>query len=131
MIFRSVQSISARLTLLVLFVSGTALMLAYISFLAYDYYSLRQNLIESLESQANMIGANSETALLFDDAQVAEARPPSSLQRSSEPTDGLSQVMRGEALRDKDRRSFPISQNSRPARTRHTGFRMEQSSLDM
>jgi signal transduction histidine kinase len=73
MIFRSVQSISARLTLLVLFVSGTALMLAYISFLAYDYYSLRQNLIESLESQANMIGANSETALLFDDAQVAEA----------------------------------------------------------
>lgn len=73
MIFRSVRSISARLTALVLFVSGTALLLAYISFLAYDYYSLRQNLIESIESQANMIGANSETALLFDDAQAAES----------------------------------------------------------
>jgi len=70
---RSAQSISGRLTALVLFVSGCALLFAYISFLAYDYYSLRQNLIESLETQANMIGTNSETALLFDDQQAAEA----------------------------------------------------------
>jgi signal transduction histidine kinase len=68
----SAHSISGRLTALVLFVSGTALLLAYISFLAYDFYSLRHNLIESLETQANMIGANSETALLFDDQQAAE-----------------------------------------------------------
>jgi len=68
----SAQSISGRLTALVLFVSGTALLLAYISFLAYDFYSLRHNLIESLETQANMIGTNSETALLFDDEQAAE-----------------------------------------------------------
>jgi signal transduction histidine kinase len=68
----SAQSISARLTALVLFVSGTALLLAYISFLAYDYYSLRNNLIESLETQASMIGTSSETALLFDDEQAAE-----------------------------------------------------------
>ena len=68
----SAHSISARLTALVLFVSGTALLLAYISFLAYDLYSLRQNLIESLETQASMIGTSSESALLFDDPQAAE-----------------------------------------------------------
>jgi len=69
---RSAQSISGRLTALVVFVSGTALLLAYLSFLAYDFYTLRHNLIESLETQASMIGANSETALLFDDQQAAE-----------------------------------------------------------
>ena len=57
---------------MVLFVSGIALLLAYISFLAYDYYTLRHNLIESLETQAAMIGTNSESALLFDDQQAAE-----------------------------------------------------------
>jgi signal transduction histidine kinase len=68
----SAQSISARLTVLVLFVSGTALSLAYISFLAYDFYSLRHNLVESLDTQAAIIGTNSESALLFDDQQSAE-----------------------------------------------------------
>lgn len=71
--FRSTQSISGRLTMLILFVSGTALLLAYVSFLAYDYYSLRNNLIESLRTEASMIGTNSESALLFDDQQAAEA----------------------------------------------------------
>jgi signal transduction histidine kinase len=69
---RSAQSISGRLTVLVLLVSGTALLLAYASFLAYDFYSLRHNLIESLETEAAMIGTNSESALLFDDQQAAE-----------------------------------------------------------
>ena len=68
----SAQSISGRLTALVLFVSGIALVLAYVSFLAYDLYTLRQNLVESLDTQANMIATNSETALLFDDQQAAE-----------------------------------------------------------
>jgi signal transduction histidine kinase len=68
----SPQSISGRLTALVVFVSGTALLLAYISYLAYDFYSLRHNLIESIDSQATLIGINSETALLFDDQQAAE-----------------------------------------------------------
>ena len=69
----SIQSISGRLTALVVVVSGTALLLAYISYLAYDFYSLRHNLIESIDSQANLIGINSESALLFDDQQAAEA----------------------------------------------------------
>lgn len=70
--FRSAQSISDRLTALVVFVCGTALLLAYVSYLAYDYYGLRNNLIESVDSQANLIGINSQTALLFDDQQAAE-----------------------------------------------------------
>lgn len=69
----SARSISGRLTALVVLVSGTALLLAYVSYLAYDFYSLRSNLIESIDSQANLIGINSETALLFDDQQTAEA----------------------------------------------------------
>jgi signal transduction histidine kinase len=68
----SARSISGRLTAVVVFVSGTALLLAYVSYLAYDYYSLRRNFIESIDSQANLIGINSETALLFDDQQAAE-----------------------------------------------------------
>ncbi|HEY3705439.1 MAG TPA: ATP-binding protein [Terracidiphilus sp.] len=68
----SAQSISGRLTALVLLVSGIALLLAYISFLAYDFYTLRHNLRESLETQANIIGMNCEAALLFDDQSAAE-----------------------------------------------------------
>lgn len=68
----SAQSISGRLTALILLVSGTALLLAYISFLAFDFYTLRSNLIESLETQATIIGTNCVTALLFDDQQAAE-----------------------------------------------------------
>ncbi|MGC2638775.1 MAG: ATP-binding protein [Acidobacteriaceae bacterium] len=68
----SAQSISGRLTALVVFASGTALLLAYLSYLAYDYYTLRHNLVESIDSQATLIGINSEAALLFDDQQTAE-----------------------------------------------------------
>jgi signal transduction histidine kinase len=67
------QSISGKLMRMTLLVSGTALFLAYVSFLAYDLYSLRQELVTSLETEANLIGANSVTALLFDDQQAAEA----------------------------------------------------------
>ena len=69
----SAQSISGRLTAMVVFASGAALLLAYLSYVAYDFYSLRQHLIESVDAQANLIGINSETALLFDDQQAAQS----------------------------------------------------------
>ncbi|MGH9560282.1 MAG: sensor histidine kinase [Terracidiphilus sp.] len=69
----SAQSISGRLTAMVVFASGTALLLAYLSYVAYDFYSLRNHLIESVDAQANLIGMNSETALLFDDQQTAQS----------------------------------------------------------
>lgn len=73
MSFWNTKSISGKLTRMNLLVSGTALLLAYISFLAYDLYSLRQNLIASLNTEASIIGSNCVTALLFDDQQAAES----------------------------------------------------------
>jgi signal transduction histidine kinase len=67
------QSIAGRLMRMTLLVSGMALFLAYVSFLAYDLYSLRQNLMSSLDTEADLIGANSITALLFDDQQAAQS----------------------------------------------------------
>jgi len=67
------RSIAARLTRMNLLVTGTALLVAYVAFVAYDVYALRQNLITSLESDASILGSNSITALLYDDPQSAGA----------------------------------------------------------
>jgi signal transduction histidine kinase len=67
------RSIAGRLTRLNLLVTGTALLLAYVAFLAYDLYALRQDLINSLTTEAGIVGANSVTPLLFDDQQAAES----------------------------------------------------------
>jgi signal transduction histidine kinase len=66
------QSISGRLTRVNLLVSGIALLLAFVSFLAYDLYTSRQSLISSLGTEAAIVSANSVTALVFDDQQAAE-----------------------------------------------------------
>ena len=68
----SSQSISDKFMRMTMLVSGIALLLAYVSFLVYDLYSLRQELIGSMATEANIVGANSVTALLFDDKQTAE-----------------------------------------------------------
>ena len=66
------RSIAGKLTRMNLLVSGAALVLAYVAFLGYDLYTLRQDLIRSLSTEAGIVGANSVTALLFDDQQAAE-----------------------------------------------------------
>ena len=66
------QSISDKLMRMTLLVGGVSLLLAYISFLIYDLYSLRQQLMNSMATEANIVGANSVTALMFDDKQAAE-----------------------------------------------------------
>jgi len=71
--FMTSQSISGKLMRMTLLVSGTALLLAYVSFLVYDLYSLRQQLMNSMATEANILGANSVTALMFDDKQAAES----------------------------------------------------------
>jgi len=68
----SSQSIADKFMRMTLMVSGTALLLAYVSFLIYDLYSLRRELISYTTSEANIVGANSVTALLFNDTQAAE-----------------------------------------------------------
>ena len=67
------RSISGKLTRINLLMSGTALVLAYISFLVYGLYTLRGNLISSLTAEASIVGENSVTALMFDDRQAAQA----------------------------------------------------------
>jgi signal transduction histidine kinase len=70
-IWRS-HSISDKFMRMTLMVSGIALLLAYVSFLVYDLYNLRRELISSTATEANIVGANSVTALIFDDKQAAE-----------------------------------------------------------
>ncbi len=70
--YRNSRSISVKLTRMNFIVSATALLLACISFFAYDLYSFRQSLIGSLTTEAQIIGANSVSALMFLDHQAAE-----------------------------------------------------------
>lgn len=67
------RSISAKLIRMNLLVCATALVLASASFLVYDAYSFRQNLLRSLHTEAQIIGANSVSALMFDDHDAARS----------------------------------------------------------
>jgi signal transduction histidine kinase len=66
------QSISGKLRRMTLLVGGVSLLLAYISFLIYDLYSLREQLKTAMATEANIVGANCVSALEFDDKQAAE-----------------------------------------------------------
>ena len=74
-------SISARLTRMNLAVSGAVLVIAAIAFFSYDLLSFRSELIRNLSSEAQIIGDNSVSALLFNDPQSA-ATTLRGLQRS-------------------------------------------------
>lgn len=54
-------------------VSVMALLLACTSFFAYDLLSFRRNLIGSITTEAQITGANSVSALTFDDREAATA----------------------------------------------------------
>ena len=65
-------SISKKLTLMNVLVSAVALLLASGGFCAYDLYSLRAALISNVSVQAEIIGDNTVSALLFNDPHSAE-----------------------------------------------------------
>ena len=65
-------SISKKLTWMNMLVSGVALLLACGGFCAYDLYSFRDALVRNLSMQAEIIGDNTASALLFDDPHSAE-----------------------------------------------------------
>lgn len=67
----SVNTISAKLTRLNLLVTGLALLLACLAFLAYDFFSYRESLVQNLFTVAQITGTNSVTALAFDDPEAA------------------------------------------------------------
>ena len=64
-------SISSKLTWMNIVVTGVALIVAAIAFLAYDQQNARAELVESLSTQAQMIAANSIAALNQNDPQAA------------------------------------------------------------
>jgi signal transduction histidine kinase/CheY-like chemotaxis protein len=72
MLTRQDNSISRKLTWMNILVSGTALLLACAAFIAYDALTFRATMVRNLSTQAQIIGSNSISALLFNDAQSAE-----------------------------------------------------------
>lgn len=66
-------SIAAKLTRMSILVGATALLLAFVSFLALYVLSSRDDLLRSLHTQAQIIGANTSSALLFDDSEAAQS----------------------------------------------------------
>jgi signal transduction histidine kinase len=66
------RSIASMLTWMNLLTSGIALMLVYGSFLAYSLYSYRAAAIQNFTDDAEIVGANSVSAIVFDDRVSAE-----------------------------------------------------------
>src|SRR5258708_4323139 len=66
------HSLSRKLTWMNMLVSGAALLLACAAFIALDMITFRQAMLRNLSTQAQIIGSNSASALLFNDPQSAE-----------------------------------------------------------
>ena len=64
-------SIRQKLTWMNMLVSGAALLLACAAFASYELSDLRQALVRSISIQAQIAGANSASAILFNDAESA------------------------------------------------------------
>src|SRR5580658_7170905 len=65
-------SIARRLTWMNMLVSAAALVLACAAFIGYDLVTFRQTIVRNLSTQAQIIGSNSASAILFNDPQAAE-----------------------------------------------------------
>jgi signal transduction histidine kinase/DNA-binding response OmpR family regulator len=64
-------SVAKKLTWMNMLVSGAALLLACAAFIGYDMVTFRATIVRNLSTQAQIIGANSASALLFNDPQAA------------------------------------------------------------
>jgi signal transduction histidine kinase len=65
-------SIPKKLTWMNILVSGTALLLASAGFFVYDLHNLRTGIVRNLGIEAQIIGSNSISAVMFDDPRAAE-----------------------------------------------------------
>jgi signal transduction histidine kinase len=66
------RSISRTLTWMNMLVSGAALLMASLTFGAYDLITFRDGMVRNLSVQAEIIGSNSVSALTFNDTRAAE-----------------------------------------------------------
>ncbi len=64
-------SIKTKLTLMNMVVSASTLLLACMAFGAYELITFRSDVVRSASIQAQIVGANSASALLFNDAKSA------------------------------------------------------------
>src|SRR5882672_11493785 len=69
---RHPDSISRRLTWMNMLVSGCALLIAGVTFAAYDFLTFRDAMVQSLSTEADIVATNSKSALLFNDPGAAE-----------------------------------------------------------
>jgi signal transduction histidine kinase/DNA-binding response OmpR family regulator len=65
-------SISKKLTWMNMLVSGVALLLACAAFFAYDLYTFRVGLVRNQTVEAQILGSNTVSALMFNDPRAAE-----------------------------------------------------------
>ncbi len=65
-------SLSRRLFRMSILVSATALLIACAAFVAYDLATFRQAIVRNLSVQAQLLGSNSVSALVFSDPASAE-----------------------------------------------------------
>ena len=72
MLDRQSHTFSRRLTWMNMLVSGAALLLACTAFIAYDMATFQANMFRNLSTQAQIIGSNTASALLFNDQRSAE-----------------------------------------------------------
>src|SRR5713226_2476901 len=66
------HSITKKLTRMNMLVSGAALSLACLAFVAYDVVAFRQAIVHNLSIQAQITGSNIVSALLFNDPREVE-----------------------------------------------------------
>lgn len=69
---RHTNSITRRLARMNIMVTGVALLLACAAFFTYDRYTFRSEVVRGLSVQAQIIGSNSISAVVFDDSHAAE-----------------------------------------------------------
>jgi len=65
-------SIRKKLTWISMLTSGTAMVFACSAFLAYEWMAFRGEIVARVSTQAQIVGSNSASALLFEDARSAE-----------------------------------------------------------
>src|SRR5882672_6800208 len=66
-------SVKAKLILASVLGSGTALLVVGAVITTYDFITLRKTLVRRMSVQADIVGANCQSALLFSDPKSAEA----------------------------------------------------------
>jgi len=128
MIARKTSSIAQKLRNMILLVTGGALLLSSIIYLAIEFYSYRQTLVERAEVLAHFIATNSTAALSFTDQKTAN-RLLSSLR--SEPSVDFAVLSRadGTPLAEYSREKVSLPAIQKDAEKWTAGFSSEARAL--